>query len=139
MTEDSTPRARQPRARRPAEDAAGAWEDALCRLEDTLLAQAYDRPLPDLAELLEQSRVPLSVVEHDERARKLLGEAMLARPAGEGGPVRRARVRVEFLTLEVQVLADRLRDRDVPEDEARRAATRLDEVTGQLRRLAEGP
>ena len=138
MTEDSIPRAREARAR-PAEDVAGAWDDALCRLEDTLLAQPYDRALPDLAELLGRSRVPLAVVEHDERARKLLGEAMLARPAGEGGPVRQARVRLEFLTLEVRVLTERLRDPDVGEDEARRAVHRLDEVTRQLDELTEGP
>lgn len=138
MTEDPLPPARDARAHRP-EDAAGAWEDALCRLEDTLLAQAWDRALPDLADLLEHARVPLSVVEHDERARKLLGEAMLGRPAGEGGPVRRARQRVEFLTLEVQVLSERLRDPQVPSDEARRAVDRIDEVNQQLRRLTEGP
>lgn len=138
MTEDSTPRARQPRARHP-EDAAGAWEDAVCRLEDTLLAQSWDRALPDLADLLERARVPLSVVEQDERARKLLSEAMLARPAGEGGPAQRARVRVEFLTLEVRVLAERLRDPGVAHDEALRALDRIDEVAQQLQRLTEGP
>ena len=138
MTEDPTPAARRPRAHRP-EDAAGAWDDALCRLEDTLLEQAWDRALPDLADLLDRAQVPLSVVEHDERARKLLGEAMLARPAGEGGPVHRARMRVEFLTLEVQVLSERLRDPEVPRDEARHAVARIDEVGRQLRRLTEGP
>ena len=138
MTEDPTPRARHPRARRP-EDTAGAWEDALCRLEDILLAQAWDRSLPDLVDLLDRARVPLSIVEHDERARKLLGEAMLARPVGEGGPVHRARVRVEFLTLEMQVLSERLRDPKAPRDEARRAVARIDEVGQQLRRLTEGP
>ena len=138
MTEDPTPSARHPRAHRP-EDAAGTWDDALCRLEDILLAQAWDRALPDLADLLDRAQVPLSVVEHDERARKLLGEAMLARPVGEGGPVRRARMRVEFLTLEVQVLSERLRDPRVPRDEARRAVARIDEVSQQLRRLTEGP
>lgn len=138
MTEDSTPSARGSRAR-PAEDAVAAWDEALCRLEDLLLAEPYDQALPDLADLLDRARVPLSLVEHDDRARKLLGEAMLARPADQGDPVRRARVRVEFLVLEVEVLTERLRDPRVSEREARRAVERIDDVAGQLRRLTEGP
>lgn len=138
MTEDATPDARDPRAR-PAEDAAAAWDDALCRFEDLLLGEPYDRALPDLAELLDRARVPLTLVEHDDRARKLLGEALLARPADQGDPVRRARVRVEFLVLEVEVLTERLRDPRVSEREARRAAERIEDVAGLLDRLTEGP
>ena len=136
MTRDSTPQEPHDGDHR-VHDVVGGWEAALCRLEDVLLAQPYDEVLPDLADLLQRARVPLSLVEQDERARKLLGEAMLARPAEDGHVLRRARVRVELLTVEVQVLAERLRDPDVPADQAAAAVARLAHVEEHLRRLTD--
>lgn len=134
MTEDHTETS--PDEGRPVGDLA--WDDALCRLEDVLLALPFDEALPDLADLLDRARVPLSLVEHDERARKLLGEAILARPAVERDVVQRARVRVELLTLEVRVLRDRLQDPGTGADEVAAIVDRLEMVEQQLRSLSGG-
>jgi len=115
----------------------GAWEDALCRFEDVLLNAPFDQALPDLVDLLDQAGVPLSLVEHDERARKLLGEAILARPVADSDVVRRARVRVELLTLEVTVLAERLRDADSTPEQVHAAMERLATVHAQIERLRD--
>lgn len=115
----------------------GAWEAALCRFEDVLLNAPFDQALPDLVDLLGQARVPLSLVEHDERARKLLGEAILARPVADSDVVRRARVRVELLTLEVTVLAERLRDPASTPEQVHVAMTRLATVHDEIERLRD--
>lgn len=115
----------------------GAWDEALCRFEDVLLDAPYDQALPDLVDLLERARAPLSLVEHDERARKLLGEAILARPVADNDVVRRARVRVELLTLEVAVLAERLRDPASTSQQVQAATDRLASVHTQIERLRD--
>jgi hypothetical protein len=121
----------------PEHDTPGAWDDALCRLEDVLLAAPFDRALPDLAELLERASVPLAFVQQDERASKLIREAMLARPFAARADVRRSRAHVEMMTLEVEVLAQRLRDPTTPPDVAARAAGRLQELADDLERLRD--
>ena len=115
----------------------GSWDDALCRLEDVLLAAPFDRALPDLDVLLDRARVELAWVHEDERALKLLGEAVLARPLGHVDAVRRSRAHVEMMTLEVEVLTHRLRDPATSQDAARRAAERLRELADQLDRLRD--
>lgn len=121
----------------PGHDTPGEWDDALCRLEDVLLAAPFDRALPDLTELLERASVPLAFVQQDERASKLIREAMLARPFAAREDVRRSRTHVEMMTLEVEVLAQRLRDPATPPDVAMRAAGRLHELTDELDRLRD--
>lgn len=121
----------------PEHDTPGDWDDALCRLEDVLLAAPFDRALPDLEVLLERASVPLAFVQQDERASKLIREAMLARPFAEREQVRRSRAHVEMMTLEVEVLAHRLRDPATPPDVARRATRRLRELAGELDRLRD--
>lgn len=115
----------------------GAWDDALCRLEDVVLAAPFDRALPDLDELLARAEVPLSFVQQDERALKLIREAMLARPLSAPQEVRRSRAHVEMMALELEVLTHRLRDPASPAEVAERAATRLDELSAELDRLRD--
>jgi hypothetical protein len=115
----------------------GAWDDALCRLEDVLLAAPYDRALPDLDTLLERAGVPRAFVREDDRALKLLREAILARPYAEHEAVRRSRAHVEMMVLEVEVLTHRLRDPETSADVADRARARIEELTSQLDRLRD--
>ncbi len=110
----------------------GAWDDALCRLEDVLLAAPFDRALPDLDELLRRADVSRTFLHQDDRARKLLSEAVLARPFADPDDVRRSRAHVEMMVLEVEVLAQRLRDPDTPAAVARRASDRLRELQAEL-------
>lgn len=105
---------------------------ALSRLEDVLLTLSVDRALPDLDRLLEAADVPHELLRRDERALKVLHEAVLARPFGDLDEVGRARTEVELLTLEVEVLTDRLRADGADPDEVQRAVARLAEVRRRL-------
>lgn len=118
-------------------DGPGAWDDALCRLEDVVLAAPFDRALPDLDELLRRAAVPLAFVQQDERALKLIREAMLARPLSAPADVQRSRAHVEMMSLEVEVLTHRLRDPATPPEAAEHAAARLDELTAELDQLRD--
>lgn len=113
----------------------GAWDDALCRFEDVLLAAPFDRALPDLDELLARADVTRTFLRQDDRARKLLSEAVLARPFADPDDVRRSRAHVEMMVLEVEVLTQRLRDPDTPPSVATRADDRLHELRAQLEAL----
>lgn len=121
----------------PGSEDPGAWDDALCRLEDVLLAAPFDRALPDLEVLLERARVSRGYVRQDERALKLLGEAMLARPHGHAEDVRRSRAHVEMMALEVEVLTHRLRDPATDAEVTGRAQARLAELAEQVARLRD--
>jgi hypothetical protein len=114
-------------------------DTALTRLEDVLLGLPFDRALPDLEALFEEAAVPPELLRRDERALKLLHEAVVARPFGSLDAVQRTRTEVGLLTLEVELLTDRLADPDAsPETVAlatRRLAevrARLDEIRGEL-------
>lgn len=115
----------------------GAWDDALCRLEDVLLAAPFDRALPDLEVLLSRARVDRVFLQQDERARKLLGEAILARPLSDAADVRRSRTHVEMMLLEVEVLTQRLGAPDTPPDVAQRAADRLEALRSEVADLRD--
>ena len=106
----------------------GPVDEALARLEDTLLALPFDRAVPGLAEILGQAGVDRSLLARDERAWKLLHEALVARPFGDLDEVRRVRTEVELLTLEVELLTERLADASTPPEEAGRVADRLHEI-----------
>ena len=116
----------------------GSWDDALCRLEDVLLAAPYDRALPDLEDLLARADITRAFLQQDDRARKLLGEAILARPFADPDDVRRSRTHVEMMVLEVEVLTQRLRDPDTPAEVAERAGDRLLELRAELARVRGG-
>jgi hypothetical protein len=112
-------------------------DEALARLEDVLLSLPFDRAVPELRVLLDRAAADEDLVLRDERALKLLHEALLARPFGSLDAVQQVSTEVELLTLEVELLADRLSDPDVSDSEATRMSDRLDEVRGRLRRLRE--
>lgn len=120
------------------------WDEldaAVSRLEDHLATLPYDRALPELDAILAGAGVPRQVLTQDERARKVLHEAILARPLHEVAQVEQRRVEVELLTLEVSVLTQTLRAaRDVELDDERRedvsrAARRLGWIRGRLEEL----
>lgn len=108
---------------------------AVGRLEDVLLAQPYDRALPDLDELLDRAGIPAAVLRRDDRAIKALHEAVLARPFSQLDEVIAARVEVELLTLEVEVLSEHLANRDLGVEQLGAAASRLTQVRERLTEL----
>lgn len=112
----------------------GPVDEALARLEDVLLSLPFDRAVPDLAWVLRQAEVDRSLLARDDRAWKLLHEALVARPFGDLEDVQRVRTEVQLLTLEVELLTERLADATTPPEEAGRVSDRLREVH---RRYAE--
>lgn len=116
------------------------WDElhvAASRLEEHLAGLPYDRALPDLETVLADAGVPAELLRQDERARKVLHEAILARPLASHEAVEQRRVEVELLTLEVSVLTQTLRRSDPEQDEARRAAARLAWIRTRLEELRE--
>jgi hypothetical protein len=111
----------------------GPTDEALARLEDVLLELPFERAVPDLPELLSRAEVDRSLLLHDERAMKLLHEALVARPFGTLEVVQRVRTEVELLTLEVELLTERLADADAREQQ--RIGSRLDAVRSRLEEL----
>lgn len=115
-----------------------SWDEALQRLEDLLLTCPVDRALPDIDRIVEEAGLPEGFLRGDERARKLLRDAVHARPLSSLDEVARLRTEVELLTLEAGVITERLRDRTHPRDRARlherlaRIGQRLDEVRREL-------
>lgn len=105
---------------------------ALARLEDVLLSHPFDRALPDLGSILTAADVSEELLRRDDRAVKLLHEAVVARPLGSADAVARLRTEVELLTLEVEVLTDRLHDPHTEKRDVRRAQARLVEVRRRL-------
>lgn len=104
-----------------------AWvhrERALTRLQDVLDRLPSSRALPALDQLLHLAGVTPEVLE-DERARKLLSEAIAHRPLAAVEEVRVLRTEVELLTVEVAVLGERLADPAL-------AAADRHELTGRL-------
>jgi hypothetical protein len=102
------------------------------RLEDLLLSLPYDRALPDLPELLDRAGVPADVLHRDDRILKVLHEAVLARPMSRVGEAQHLRTEVELLTLEVEVLIDRLTATHSDPATLAEAAERLAEVRSRL-------
>ena len=110
---------------------------AVSRLEDVLLALPFDRALPDLSELLDRSGVPPELLRRDERALKVLHEAVLARPLAQHHEVQQLRTEVELLTLEVEVLTDRMLAAGTDTSTLAAAGDRLDEVRHRLEELRD--
>lgn len=105
---------------------------ALARLEDVLQSLSFERALPDLHVILERAGVPEELLRRDERVLKVLHEAVLARPFATIDDVARVRTEVELLTLEVELLTDRLADPDADDHAVAQATARLDEVQRRL-------
>lgn len=118
----------QPSGWDPIED-----EDAaLARLEDVLLATPEDRALPDLEVLLARAKYPEELLRRDERALKLLNEAILVRPLSSRDEVTAARTHLELMTMEVEVLTARLRDPGMDETVVKRSLLRLEELRREV-------
>lgn len=118
-----------------------ARDAAVSRLEEHLHALPYDRALPDLETLLHDARVEHDLLRREERARKVLHEAILARPLADVDTVAMRATEVELLVLEVQVLTQTLRDAagrtldTAAQEAAVRAAGRLTWIRGRLEEL----
>ncbi|MEX1164119.1 MAG: hypothetical protein WEB03_11125 [Nitriliruptor sp.] len=110
---------------------------AVSRLEDVLLALPVHRALPDLDQLLARAGVPRELLHRDDRALKVLTEAVLARPLADVDAVGQVRTEVELLALEVEVLGDRLADPATTAVEVERAAARLADVRHRLEQLRD--
>ncbi len=114
------------------------WDEldrALVRLEDVLHELPLDRAVPDLRVVLHRAGVDQELLRRDDRALKLLREALLARPFGSLESVVNVRTEVELLTLEVDVLADRLRDPGTSDLAVAAANARLAQVRVRLEQL----
>ncbi|HEX9889239.1 MAG TPA: hypothetical protein VGA69_07150 [Nitriliruptorales bacterium] len=117
---------------RPELTPALQFDEMLGRLEDVLLAYPYDRALPNLGVILDQAGISQDFLRTDDRAIKVLHEAILARPLGTRDVVARVKTEVELLTLEVRVLTERLHRPEIAEIEVDRAAARLARVRRRL-------
>ena len=111
---------------------------AVSRLQELLEQLPRTRALPDLDALLAQAGADRSLLA-DERARKLLDEALRDRPLSSLEEVRVLRTEVELLTVEVGVLEERLTDpslatadRAVLQARLHRVRTRWEQLAGQL-------
>ncbi len=114
-----------------------AWvrsERALQRLQDVLERVPADRALPDLEHLLALADAQPELLD-DERARKLLAEAIAHRPLSAVEEVRVVRTEVELLTVEVGVLAERLCDPGLAVDDRRELVERLARIRARLTQL----
>lgn len=114
------------------------WDElhvAASRLEEHLAGLPYDRALPDLETILAEAQVPPSLLRQDERARKVLHEAILARPLASHAAVEQRRVEVELLTLEVSVLTATITRGSEDAPEVRQAVERLAWIRRRLDEL----
>jgi hypothetical protein len=119
------------------EDASLDADAARVRLEDLLLSLPYERALPDLPILLGRAGVPEELLRRDDRLLKILHEAILARPLAQLSDAEGVRTEVELLTLEVEVLTDRLADPATPQDVVADVTARLAEVTERLEQVRD--
>jgi hypothetical protein len=115
-------------------EGAFAPDEALGRIEDVLLRLPFDRAVPDLEDLLAAADVDHEVL-RDERVCKLLHEALVARPFGSLDALRRVRTEVELLTLEVELLSDRLAAPGTSPDEVAGSSRRLVAIRARLAAL----
>ncbi|HEX2029358.1 MAG TPA: hypothetical protein VHF25_15310 [Nitriliruptorales bacterium] len=107
------------------------WDEALERLEDFIFAYPRDRALPDLATIVDRAELPDGFLREDERAHKVLLEAIADRPLASMELVGQVRTEVELLTLEVEILGERLRA-TTEQEEQRATAERLAAVRRRL-------
>lgn len=119
----------------PGRPGSAGWDESLARLEDVLLGLPFDRALPDLATVLRVAGVDEDLLRIDERAAKVIHEAIVARPLSSTDAISTLRTEVELLTLEVEVLTERLGDRRVSQEEVARASERLAVVRRRLEEI----
>lgn len=110
---------------------------ALTRLEDVLLGLSFERALPDLDTILSEAGVTSELLLADDRALKLLHEAVVARPLSDRDEVASLTTTVELLTLEVRVLSERIADPSSDLASVRAASARLSIVRSDLERIRD--
>lgn len=109
---------------------------AVTRLQEVLEQQAPQRALPDLDQLLAAAGADRSLLE-DERACKLLQEAVRQRPLSSLDEVRVLRTEVELLTVEVGVLQERLSDTAIDGDQRQELLAQLARVRLRCQQVAD--
>lgn len=109
-------------------------DDDLGQLEAVLIALPDDRALPDVEELLAEAGLDASVLA-DERARKLLLDALSTRPHGQLDKVRAVNAEVELLVLEVRELTAALTAGRLDAERLRLVDERLAWARGRLAQL----
>ncbi len=114
-----------------------SWDEALQRLEEMILSYPTDRALPDPNELIRRAGLPEDFLHEDERALKVLREAIAARPLSSSEQVAQVNTEVELMTLEVAVICEQLACEPTPSAEAGRAARRLSEVRRRLEAIRQ--
>jgi hypothetical protein len=120
-------------------DSQADWDAALARLEEFLLVYPADRALPDPEDLVAAIGLPRGFLREDERARKIYIDALGGRPLSSVERVSSLNTEVELLTVEVEVIGDRLSRGDLdPASEAEllrrlmKARRRLNEINRLL-------
>lgn len=114
-----------------------SWDEAVARLEEVLAAHSFDRALPPLEELLAEADMDPAILADDERALKILSEAVLARPLSTLEAVQGVRTEVEFLAVEVGMIQERLTAEALSGRDLAAARARLDEIRRTLDELTE--
>lgn len=109
---------------------------AVGRLQELLDHLPRSRALPDLDDLLARADTDRSLLS-DERARKLLDDALRDRPLSSLEEVRVLRTEVELLTVEVSVLEERLAETAMSTPERAALLARLSRVRARCRQVAE--
>ena len=109
---------------------------AVSRLQELLEQLPRTRALPDLDGLLAQAGADRSLLA-DERARKLLDEALRDRPLSSLEEVRVLRTEVELLTVEVGVLEERLSDPSLTAADRQGLEARLRRVRDRWAQVAD--
>ncbi len=112
--------------------AHGDWDDALTRLEDVLSGLPANRALPDIDDLMALAQVDEEFLSSDDRAAKVVHEAIMARPLGSLAWIERISNEVELLTMEVEVLSQRLDRPDLGDDDRDATRRRLHDVHARL-------
>lgn len=108
-----------------------SWDEALERLESFVERYPRTRALPGLGGIAERADVPVEFLREDERAHKVLFEALAGRPLSSPESLRQAHTEVELLLLEVQVLTERL-DTELDSAQRRRTSERLAYIRRRL-------
>lgn len=114
-----------------------SWDEAVARLEEVLAAHSFDRPLPPVEQLLAEARMDPAVLADDERALKILSEAVLARPLSTVEAVQAVRTEVEFLAVEVGMIQERLAGEALSDEALADTRRRLDEIRDTLDEVTE--
>ena len=114
-----------------------SWDEAVARLEEVLAAHPFDRALPPLDKLLEAAGVDREILDEDERAQKILAEAIRARPLSTLDAIAEVRTQIEVLAVEIGMLHRQLEDAPLTVDELDDAGRRLAEIRSLLDETGE--